>query len=585
MAKQMLETTELHPILPSAVQRSGGSASLFSALPTATSIRLFQLTAGRRWTPLSGNLFVVDLQDNPLFEALSYEWHQTKARGGGSISLGNSDMTVGENLADALEELRYSDKNRLLWIDALCIDQITLLERNHQVGLMSKIYGQAQNVVVWLGPASENSDIAMDFLDLCAKYHKEPKLPLNIIDESTASRDRIEALINLFERTYWRRVWVIQEMILAPSITIFCGSRSADWKALKLATAFQLDMRTKDVPYSLMTCEAGFYYRNSRAATPMQSRGTSRAQENLRHWLQVSQGSECTEVRDKIYGLLALAEDRHLFTIDYTKPVTEIYRDIMLAYAEDTTIFQFSELLQKMLSPMIVSPDRRGEVIMLDGLLVEVFGTMYGSPVIADPFLPFPKPILEGPVPRNMQLRVGSAGSEVTSVMRIDENSIEKLEYLIKPMEMDKMSITLLDHMPKICKHWLCIPHIRCPADPRQQYRLCFFEHSDFAVVLRYDSELKSYEFLGRAIWVDSKPADFRKRWDTLGDAKISESDTRRVRLMVDVSTLQNISSPAVSYEFEKRRDKLAKLKRDDFVESNPAKRRKTSSSRIELEH
>lgn len=65
-----------------------------------------------------------------------------------------------------------NDGIEYLWVDQLCIDQANVFERNHQVGLMSKIFGQAAQVIVWLGRSIKKRDAVMKAL---AQYKKDSK--------------------------------------------------------------------------------------------------------------------------------------------------------------------------------------------------------------------------------------------------------------------------------------------------------------------------------------------------------------------------------------------------------------------------
>jgi hypothetical protein len=69
------------------------------------------------------------------------------------ILLEVQSILITRNLHAALNDLRYKDRERILWADALCINQSDLVERTHQVSLMSSVYGRAALVIVWLGEA------------------------------------------------------------------------------------------------------------------------------------------------------------------------------------------------------------------------------------------------------------------------------------------------------------------------------------------------------------------------------------------------------------------------------------------------
>ena len=112
----------------------------------------------------------------PTFEALSYTWgtHQDPKTAFVDYqypyhsSKPNTDRhfttPIRQNLATALRALRDPNRSRTLWVDALCIDQNNQMERGSQVKHMSQIYKLAQRVVVWLGPSTSTTSIAMSTL-------------------------------------------------------------------------------------------------------------------------------------------------------------------------------------------------------------------------------------------------------------------------------------------------------------------------------------------------------------------------------------------------------------------------------------
>lgn len=127
-------------------------------------IRLLVLPPGdKNDTPglLNCELLVVKLGDEPKYEALSYTWGPEEPAQG--ILIHNRMQIVRPNLWQALNILQNDSKggSRYLWIDALCINQNNVLERNHQVAQMGRIYGHAEIVLAWLGPADNTSSSAM----------------------------------------------------------------------------------------------------------------------------------------------------------------------------------------------------------------------------------------------------------------------------------------------------------------------------------------------------------------------------------------------------------------------------------------
>jgi hypothetical protein len=101
-------------------------------------------------TKIQCELFEYTLQDLGkgiyLYKALSYAWGGLdKSR---SISINKENLTVTENLHAALLRLRDRSLERILWVDAICINQDDPKEQGQQVQLMAKIYSKASCVLV-----------------------------------------------------------------------------------------------------------------------------------------------------------------------------------------------------------------------------------------------------------------------------------------------------------------------------------------------------------------------------------------------------------------------------------------------------
>ena len=178
----------------------------------------------RRFTPFSGS-------NETRYEALSYFWGNDRDRR--SIEIMNNEggrtrLMVRPNLYSAMEQLRYRDRPRELWIDAICINQEDNREKNFQVPLIPKIYGGAVNVCVWLGTASENSSLALNFI----------KRVLNLDDTDRAIVDirtthEWPALASLMRREWFSRRWYVNmrpkhKTTFMPHIRVFCKTMETD---------------------------------------------------------------------------------------------------------------------------------------------------------------------------------------------------------------------------------------------------------------------------------------------------------------------------------------------------------------------
>jgi hypothetical protein len=191
---------------------------------SAREIRLVHVEPARDVAaPLLCNLIIVSLDGDTQYEALSYVWGDPNARK--QIHLNGSLFHVTVNLEAALRRLRLSDQVRIIWIDALCINQNHVEERNHQVSQMAKVYSGASRVVVWLGEESDDSELAFEALDSVTrdeKLHWDAKLQPSL-DAKYLEPRYIEAVGCLLNREWWWRVWTMQERALAKQLVFVCG--------------------------------------------------------------------------------------------------------------------------------------------------------------------------------------------------------------------------------------------------------------------------------------------------------------------------------------------------------------------------
>jgi hypothetical protein len=191
---------------------------------------LFELEYKAEFSIINANLYSVPLDTCPPYEALSYAWGDaTKPK---IIMVNGARKEVRESLWQFLHSMRSTRaiRGRYIWIDALCIDQDNIDERNEQVTMMKQIYQQATNVLVWLGPEGEGSDVAMDYL---SKNGLDTLKPKNNGYCQMWSEAQGKAILALCERKYWRRIWTVREIIHAQSITVCCGRKTFPWAALE----------------------------------------------------------------------------------------------------------------------------------------------------------------------------------------------------------------------------------------------------------------------------------------------------------------------------------------------------------------
>src|SRR3569833_262741 len=192
----------------------------------------------------------------PNFEALSYEWKLSDSGNlpPRSITLNDENFSVGQNLWNALRFLRLQKgSKRVLWIDAICIQQNSDHDRNHQVAIMPLIYSAATSVISWVGTTmSDVVKSSMVFLGEMAaaggterieKSREEgyskilgilARLPRSEFSDQKMvafkkRRREWQDLRSFFSLRYWKRLWIIQEVVLPRQLRIQCEDCSIEW--------------------------------------------------------------------------------------------------------------------------------------------------------------------------------------------------------------------------------------------------------------------------------------------------------------------------------------------------------------------
>jgi hypothetical protein len=255
------------------------------------------------WTNLiKCRLVHVTFAQKPKYEALSYTWGDETIQH--PITIDGNHFTVAQNLFNALKYLRHPSEERVLWVDAICINQTDFSEKNRQIGFMPFIYMRAKRVLIWLGvvsmPLQHGSDGKVVRVDGSTSF--EP------------AQDEDNALLRtLCENPYWRRVWIIQEVGLARKILVHYDTVSREWPAL--IKSFRSNPETRDsLPVKLQK-QIDEKYENGH---------------RLQNLIENHRNSLCKEPRDYVYGFVGLAVDcQEGFPMDYGKSLYEVWKDVV----------------------------------------------------------------------------------------------------------------------------------------------------------------------------------------------------------------------------------------------------------------
>ncbi|KAK5689147.1 hypothetical protein LTR17_026489 [Elasticomyces elasticus] len=168
-------------------------------------IRLLHILPGKGNDQIRCKLFRSTLIGSPAYEALSYTWGTSTDRR--TLLVNNIELLITVNLEAAIRHIRHQQCKRLVWIDALCINQHDLAERSAQVQEMGNIYSFAERVLIWLGPPQGDANdynLATEFI----RQEAYPDDPQHRCDVKKASR-AVHAASQLLSHNWWTRVWVV----------------------------------------------------------------------------------------------------------------------------------------------------------------------------------------------------------------------------------------------------------------------------------------------------------------------------------------------------------------------------------------
>jgi hypothetical protein len=322
----------------------------------------------------------------PDYYALSYTWG--KAALSTEIVVNDEQMTVRRNCEYALRQIFKSKPNCLLWVDAICIDQESNQEKNHQVAMMGRIYAKATHVFASVGPHTEDSEFLLKTMDehksLLGSIHKHiskadhghlngwnipnpiPRvrwlsLKCFFTMDGATRKSFAQAVTSFLKRPYFTRIWVLQELHLATTSSFCCGADTRCFDQL-LAACLLVDFWVNQREHmscwswltrkvlSLIALQSKVFCRQQSCIplsedfnTLQPQRGClaltsgARGPRRLAEVLDEMQHFQCADLRDKLYGIMSLVEwgTRQRPYPDYAKDCFEVSVMVLELYLED----------------------------------------------------------------------------------------------------------------------------------------------------------------------------------------------------------------------------------------------------------
>jgi hypothetical protein len=321
--------------------------------------RLLHLLKGK-WPDIECTMYQAYLDGDDIipYDALSYTWGGMEKTS--TVIVNGKYLDVTASLYSALRHLRSETEDKVLWVDAICIDQNNKRERGHQVQQMCKIYSQAEKVIVWLGQATRETDLLLESLQRLQERsllhgHGQRHWNLAKWKESWLSVPKDSdyelrgGLILLLSRPWFKRVWILQEIANAKKASILCGTKSVQAHIFALAP-------------SLIGIKPERHCQAVLDIMPGSLREETWWSENrdLYNLLLKFRESEASDPRDQVYALLGIssdAQDTGRLRPDYTKDLGKVIYDTssFLFGPSDVSYKTMSELLEDLTSRSVTS--------------------------------------------------------------------------------------------------------------------------------------------------------------------------------------------------------------------------------------
>ncbi|CAK4030739.1 Hypothetical predicted protein [Lecanosticta acicola] len=316
----------------------------------AKQIRVLEVYAGQYSDPLRCKTHHRRLgEPETKYETISYCWGDATQRH--TIELDGHAFDVPMSSYMALKRMRLEDSNRMLWIDAVCINQANRDERQQQVAIMNKVYGQSQGNLIYLG----ESDSAPEALECIHNVLEEAARETNnfedlrssVLEENGQCRYEFsshtppqhENAWNRFWSVPWfRRLWVRQEAILAPRNCCFYGELSISLLDVCRAAVWFNCRNGSSIPVEVWNALIGMMRMWVEFIDPIDLMAEIHvSRERPRDMyvgdaLSFARDLESEEPRDHVYGVLGMmsctwngvpADLRP----DYAKPIEAVLRD------------------------------------------------------------------------------------------------------------------------------------------------------------------------------------------------------------------------------------------------------------------
>jgi hypothetical protein len=270
------------------------------------------------------------------YDALSYVWGRPTDTMSYIILDDKYALPAMPNLDVALRRLRSPTVPRILWVDAICINQQSIEEKSTQITLMLDVYARAENVQIWLGTASKDSAMGMEALKYLAQNTLHELSPWDQMPEV----EFFSALNGILQREWFQRMWVVQEACVSRKAIMTCGNDSFQWEN-NPSQILKFIRRIKYAVISPQWEQAGLSQVNMDVFLQLldlqvqhieRQRGEIlRPAPDILDIAYSTRHRQAVDRRDKLFAIMGLVDqsDRTFFRPDYSMEVEKVFKGLL----------------------------------------------------------------------------------------------------------------------------------------------------------------------------------------------------------------------------------------------------------------
>ena len=306
-------------------------------------------------TPIRGAIIHTTVEDAPRYIALSYEWgvpipYRKFTEYELDMTVNGFEVQLRPNLLQMLRLVRsrVEESQPAVWVDAICINQSNRHEKGHQVSIIGEIFAKASDVIVRLNDTAGTAEQGIECLNKIAaaaransnQTHKDEI----ILSEALAFLEppgAWDALFGLFNDTWWQRMWIVQEVVLASNAIFLTGSASFSFNAVEALVRSEALIRkvlstwnNRHLPR--FSHDPGWTAAKNIVQTRLECSQSTRPTLAVLFWR--FRNHRCTLIQEKIYALLAMCDPQTAppsYIFNYSPQANKIYGYFLRWYIEE----------------------------------------------------------------------------------------------------------------------------------------------------------------------------------------------------------------------------------------------------------